>query len=76
MFLEDADKLSESSGSESVFDRQKRSSQHLVSPTVSIDLGSGGKLMPSAISPNKTSERHRFVGTVDVSWSQVIHDFI
>lgn len=64
MFVEEAD-LSESSGSESVAERKKRSSRLMDSPAVSMD--SGNKLAPPVHSPGQGSDNHRFVGTVDVS---------
>ena len=65
LFLEDADAMSESSGSESVAERQKRSSR-VPSTGISID-SSASRLQAPTASPGKNSETHRFVGTVDVS---------
>lgn len=62
--LEDADAMSESSGSESVPDKNK--SRNSESPAISLGSNSG-KLLPHVPSPNRQSDSHRFVGTVDVS---------
>lgn len=62
LFLEDADNLSESSGSESVADRQKRSLQ-FGSAALSVDTQAGKS--QQAGSRSRQSGTHRFVGTVD-----------
>lgn len=64
--LEDADAISESSGSESVPDKPKGGSRNSDSPAISLGSNSG-KLLPHVPSPGKQSDSHRFVGTVDVS---------
>lgn len=62
LFLEDADALSESSGSESVADRQKRS-LHFGSTGLSVDAQFAKS--QQAGSRSRQSGSHRFVGTVD-----------
>lgn len=62
VFLEDADAMSESSGSESVADRQRRSRQ-FGSNALSIDTQAAKG--NQAGSRSKQSGSHRFVGTVD-----------
>lgn len=72
--LEDPDAMSESSGSESVTDRHKSASRNSESPAISMGSQSG-KLLPHVASPNKQSDSHRFVGTVDVSYFPVLYEY-